>query len=194
MAWPRGPVSCIGSYGRFLPRSTEEHSQVRAQSYLVILVALTVLDGCGSPQFQGSTGADLRQALKEYELAQNELMEDMLKTHTADYVAQNFVHEAPLEKLAQFGPRFLRIAEQNPGSDTAWAALRQVAYIRGFDTTDKTEAMELLVKNHSSRKEFIEDLYFQKVDRRTRELHSSGNRHASVRIQLAACNALAWLN
>ena len=102
----------------------------------------------------------LGETLDLYRQEVEKLKEEMLRTKTEEYVAQNFVHDAPLERLSDFGPRFIDVAERFPGGEIAWAALRHVAYVRGFDDKDKEKAMRLLASDHRSRREFIDDLYY----------------------------------
>ena len=102
----------------------------------------------------------LENLFQAYRAEENKFKEDMLKSHDADYVSQRFVFEAPLEKLAHFGPDFLEIANRHPKTDVAWLALQQVAYVRGFTGTDKLTAMRLLISDHSTRDEFYEQVYY----------------------------------
>lgn len=102
----------------------------------------------------------LDAALSAYRDAEDQLKAEMLKSHSAEYVSQHFISEAPLEKLAHFGNDFLEIADAHPRTEIAWTALQQVAYAWGFSRRDKQTASKRLIENHSSRERFYKDVYY----------------------------------
>lgn len=115
----------------------------------------------GSPCRTEQNGAKLLSDLMdEYSTAEAKLKEEMVVAVGRERADQRFAIDGPLERLSDFGPRFLALADQFPRSDVAWSALRIIVYVRGFDAETKSRAMNAMVRDFVGRDEFYDDLYF----------------------------------
>jgi len=113
----------------------------------LMLVALPVLAGEDETKGKPLTPAEQYKALvKEYQDGWQELNKARAAAKTDE---ERRLAEEKLPRADRFAPRFLRLAEEHPKDPAAFDALVWVATntLRS-DDSQRTKALELLVKNH----------------------------------------------